>query len=57
MIRFKACPKCRGDLSLSEDIFGRFWSCLQCGLIREIAERPKPQRVPMAAPAEERRAA
>jgi ssDNA-binding Zn-finger/Zn-ribbon topoisomerase 1 len=57
MIRFKACPKCGGDLSLSEDIFGRFWNCLQCGLTRDIPEQPRVQRVPEAAPEELRRAA
>lgn len=30
-IRFKACPKCRGDLSLERDIYGQYWGCQQCG--------------------------
>jgi len=40
MIKFKLCPRCRGDLYLGEDIFGTYYSCLQCGYLRDI-ERPK----------------
>lgn len=57
MIRFKACPKCGGDLSLNQDIYGRFWNCLQCGLVRDIAEQAQPQRLPFAAAPQERKAA
>ena len=31
-IQFSACPKCRGDLQLRRDIYGRFVNCFQCGL-------------------------
>ena len=31
MIRFKACPRCSGDLSLERDLDGLLWTCLQCG--------------------------
>ena len=30
-IRFKACRKCGGDLSLEEDIYGGYYQCIQCG--------------------------
>ena len=36
MIKFKVCPRCRGDLYLSEDIFGKYFSCLQCGYLRDV---------------------
>lgn len=36
MIKFKGCPKCRGDLYLGEDIFGKYMSCLQCGYLKDI---------------------
>ena len=36
MIKFKVCPRCRGDLYLSEDIFGKYFSCFQCGYLRDI---------------------
>ena len=35
-LKFKACPKCRGDLELRRDIYGIFVSCLQCGLQRDL---------------------
>ena len=41
MIKFKLCPRCRGDLYLGEDIFGAYYSCLQCGYLRDV-EKPKP---------------
>ena len=36
MIKFKFCPKCRGDLYLAEDIFGKYLSCLQCGYLKDL---------------------
>ena len=31
MIRFKSCPRCRGDVHHDIDEFGPFTSCLECG--------------------------
>ena len=32
----KSCPRCRGDITLDEDQYGRYMECLQCGfMIRE----------------------
>lgn len=39
-LRFKACPKCRGDLQLVDDLYGRYWECLQCGFIRDLEGAP-----------------
>ena len=39
MIWFKACPKCRGDLVESGDIYGKYVSCLQCGREMVAAQR------------------
>lgn len=38
MIKFKSCPKCQGDLYLSEDQYGKYFKCLQCGHLKDIAE-------------------
>lgn len=35
-IKLKGCPKCRGDLYFSEDMFGKYLSCLQCGYLRDV---------------------
>ncbi len=35
-LKFKACPKCQGDLQLKRDIYGMFINCLQCGLQRDL---------------------
>ena len=38
MIYFKSCPRCRGDVCLTIDIFGKYLSCLQCGFLRDIVD-------------------
>lgn len=40
MIKFKVCPRCQGDLYLSEDIFGKYFSCMQCGYLKDI-DKPR----------------
>ena len=40
----KGCPRCGGDLSLTRDIHGRYISCLQCGLLKDIENRVAPAR-------------
>ena len=47
MIKFKFCPKCRGDLYLAEDIFGKYLSCLQCGYLKDL---PLVEQQPAPAP-------
>ncbi len=32
-IRFKACRKCGGDLSLEQDRYGAYFQCIQCGAV------------------------
>jgi hypothetical protein len=38
-------------------MYGRYWNCLQCGLIRDVVEQPQPQRMPVPVVEQERRAA
>ena len=38
MIYFKDCPRCKGDMYLAEDIFGKYLNCLQCGYLRDVTE-------------------
>ena len=40
MIYFGACPKCHGDVTLNRDSYGKFMSCLQCGLMRDVPADP-----------------
>ena len=40
MIIFKVCPRCQGDLYLSEDIFGKYFSCMQCGYLKDL-DKPR----------------
>ena len=38
----KGCPKCGGDLTVTRDIYGRYVSCLQCGLLKDVDQVPLP---------------
>lgn len=52
MIKFKGCPRCQGDLYVAEDPFGRYWSCMQCGYLRDL-EQPALESAPVAANTQE----
>ena len=45
MIRFKDCPKCRGDLVFRQDQYGSFFSCVQCGLITDSVKTASNSKV------------
>ncbi len=36
MIEFKACSRCRGDVKVSQDIYGAYKQCLQCGRMQDV---------------------
>ena len=36
MVWLKACPKCKGDLFLDQDHYGKYQSCMQCGYMRDL---------------------
>ena len=38
MIRFRSCPRCKGDLRLDWDDYGMFLNCLQCGYYRDLPD-------------------
>ena len=38
MFYFKACPKCRGDVHLEEDVYGKFLKCFQCSRIVDLVQ-------------------
>jgi DNA-directed RNA polymerase subunit M/transcription elongation factor TFIIS len=57
MIKFKACPKCKGDLYLNRDMYGKYLNCFQCGYLKDLtSEEEISLREPVTA-AEERKAA
>jgi hypothetical protein len=42
MIQLKGCPRCRGDLYLNQDMYGKYLNCLQCGYTRDLTGQPGP---------------
>ena len=57
MLKLKACPKCRGDMSPGEDQYGKYLSCLQCGLLLEIPRESATEGRKPVLQTEERQAA
>ncbi|MEE8518243.1 MAG: hypothetical protein V3S98_03870 [Dehalococcoidia bacterium] len=41
MMFLKACNRCGGDLHETEDMYGAYQHCLQCGNIIEVASDPE----------------
>ena len=35
MMLLRACPRCGGDLQITEDLYGSFHQCMQCGHIED----------------------
>ncbi len=33
MLYLKACPRCKGDVEFTNDQFGHYMECLQCGFM------------------------
>ncbi|MEE8420910.1 MAG: hypothetical protein V3R92_05575 [Dehalococcoidales bacterium] len=50
MVRFKSCPRCKGDVLLDRDVYGWYQQCLQCGYQRDLKNivKTRPQRAPEA---------
>ncbi len=50
MLRFKSCPRCKGDVLIDRDVYGWYQQCLQCGYQRDLKNmvKDKPQRPPEA---------
>lgn len=38
MIFFKACPRCRGDVHETSDLYGPYIECLHCGYMVDAIE-------------------
>ena len=45
MIRFKSCPRCKGDVRLDRDYYGWYEECLQCGYMRDLESIVKEKRL------------
>jgi DNA-directed RNA polymerase subunit M/transcription elongation factor TFIIS len=36
MLQLKACPRCAGDMHTSQDLYGNYIECLQCGYMKDL---------------------
>ena len=37
-IRFKACPRCKGDILLDKDRYGFYLECIQCAHMIDLPQ-------------------
>jgi hypothetical protein len=44
MIKFKNCPRCRGDIRIDKDYYGGYENCIQCGYVKDLEELSEFQR-------------
>ena len=35
-LRFRACPRCSGDIYYRSDHYGNYRECLQCGHVQDV---------------------
>ena len=40
-VYYRACPRCRGDVQINQDVYGEYKECLQCGYMLDTLYRPK----------------
>ena len=40
MFKLRGCPKCHGDLYTSQDAYGTYLACIQCGRYYAMVEDP-----------------
>jgi DNA-directed RNA polymerase subunit M/transcription elongation factor TFIIS len=57
MIMFKACPKCKGDLYLNRDMYGKYVNCFQCGYLKDLTSEEEIFLRELVTAVEERKAA
>jgi hypothetical protein len=57
MIMFKACPKCKGDLYLNRDMYGKYVNCFQCGYLKDLTSEEEISLRELVTAVEERKAA
>ena len=36
VMRFKSCPRCKGDVIIDRDQYGWYEQCIQCGYISDL---------------------
>lgn len=46
MLELKACPRCRGDMRVSQDTYGNYKQCFQCGNTIELKPTTKRRHFP-----------
>ena len=40
MIHFKACARCKGDVTVTNDWYGEYLHCMQCGWSKDVSGDP-----------------
>lgn len=48
-IFLKQCPRCKGDVGIGSDHYGRYVHCLQCGYMNDIGHSSVVKSLPLSA--------
>ena len=48
MMELKGCPRCHGDMRVSDDLYGEYKQCLQCGNSVEVKPTTRRLNFPTA---------
>jgi len=43
-LRFKSCPRCKGNVMVDRDYYGWYKQCLQCGYQRDLKDMGEVQQ-------------
>jgi len=38
VMKFKSCPKCKGDVIIDRDQYGWYEQCMQCGYLSDLED-------------------
>lgn len=39
VVKYRACPRCQGDLHYNKDMYGEYEECLQCGHFVDVVKK------------------
>lgn len=38
MLDLRSCPRCKGDMHIESDMYGKYRQCWQCGFLMDISQ-------------------
>lgn len=38
MLDLRSCPRCKGDMHVESDMYGKYRQCWQCGFLQDVSQ-------------------